>query len=48
MTPDPITLTSKDVISKARDIMVRRKIDHIPIVDPSDETGLLKRNSYIS
>lgn len=42
MTPDPITLTSKDVISKARDIMVRRKIDHIPIVDPTDETGLLK------
>jgi CBS domain-containing protein len=42
MTPDPITLTSKDVISKARDIMVRRKIDHIPIVDPTYETGLLK------
>ncbi len=42
MTPDPITLTSKDVISKARNIMTRRKIDHIPIVDPLDETGLLK------
>ncbi|MGE0243213.1 MAG: HPP family protein [Nitrososphaeraceae archaeon] len=42
MTPDPITLTSKDEISKARDIMIRRKIDHIPVVDPLDETGSIK------
>jgi CBS domain-containing protein len=33
MTPDPITVEKNDNAAKARNIMIRRKIDQVPILD---------------
>lgn len=33
MTPDPVTLASSAMVAAARDIMRKRKIDQVPIVD---------------
>jgi CBS domain-containing protein len=33
MTPNPIVITPKDRVSTARNIMMRRRIDHLPIVE---------------
>jgi CBS domain-containing protein len=35
MTSNPITLEKNDQASKARNIMLRRRIDHLPVVDAS-------------
>ena len=33
MTPSPVTIMTKDRISTAKDIMIRRRIDHLPVVE---------------
>jgi CBS domain-containing protein len=33
MTPNPTTIISKDRVSSAKGIMVRHRIDHLPVVE---------------
>ena len=40
MTPNPIVITPKDRVSTARNIMMRRRIDHLPIVEEQENTKL--------
>jgi CBS domain-containing protein len=42
MTPNPVTLTSKDRVSTAKGIMSRHKIDHLPIVEKKDGSISIK------
>jgi len=39
MTPNPTTITSKDKVSAAKGIMIRHKIDHIPVVEKRQQRG---------
>ncbi|GBC75799.1 Inosine-5'-monophosphate dehydrogenase [archaeon HR06] len=41
MTPHPITLDLRDKVSKAKSIMLRRKIDHLPITEEGKLKGVL-------
>jgi len=41
MTPHPITLDLRDKVSKAKSIMLRRKIDHLPITEEGKLKGIL-------
>lgn len=40
LTPNPIVITPKDRVSTARNIMMRRRIDHLPIVEEQENTKL--------
>ena len=52
MTPSPITIMTKDRISTAKDIMIRRRIDHLPVVEkerkgPPTLKGILTSNHVL-
>ncbi|MHB1908746.1 MAG: CBS domain-containing protein [Nitrososphaerales archaeon] len=47
MTPDPITLDEWDDIGKARRIMVRRKIDQIPVTKQGKLNGVVSSESIV-
>ena len=44
MTANPITIDEEDLVSKARNIMVRRRIDHLPVLAEHKLTGILTSN----
>jgi CBS domain-containing protein len=35
LTPDPITISSKEHLAKARSIMITKRIDHLPVIQDS-------------
>ena len=39
MTPNPTTITSKDKVSAAKGIMIRHRIDHLPVVEKRQQRG---------
>ncbi len=41
MSPSPITISVTDKISKAREIMLRRKIDHLPVMKFKQVSGII-------
>jgi CBS domain-containing protein len=41
LTPNPITIDSKDVISKARKIIMSNRIDHIPVIKDNKVSSIL-------
>jgi len=41
LTPNPITVDSKDVLSKARKIIMSNRIDHIPVINDSKVSSVL-------
>lgn len=41
MTPSPVTIAPSERVSKAREIMLRRKIDHLPIEKDRKVRGIL-------
>jgi predicted transcriptional regulator len=41
LTPNPITVDSKDVLSKARKIIMSNRIDHIPVINGSKVSSVL-------
>lgn len=47
MTRNPITLSSDDLTSKARKIMVRKNIDHLPILIKNELNGILTSNQIV-
>jgi len=47
MTPSPASLTGDDQVSKARSLMLRRKIDHLPIVDDQKLRGVLTSSQIV-
>ena len=47
MTNNPITIGKLDRATKARNIMVRRKIDHLPIMDAQQAKGLVTSTQMI-
>lgn len=48
MTPHPITLEERDKISKARNLMRRRRIDHLPILSSGKLSGILTSTQLIA
>ena len=47
MTPNPASLEVGDEISKARTLMLRRKIDHLPIIGDQKLKGILTSNQIV-
>ncbi|MDH2900738.1 MAG: CBS domain-containing protein [archaeon] len=47
MTPDPITLEKEDDIGKARRIMIRRRIDQIPVINDGKIHGVVSSASIV-
>jgi CBS domain-containing protein len=47
MTRNPITLSSDDLASKARNLMIRKKIDHLPVVIENELHGILTSNQIV-
>jgi CBS domain-containing protein len=47
MTPDPITLEEQDEIGKARRIMIRRKIDQIPLTREGKLSSVVSSDSIV-
>jgi len=47
MSAKPLTLTRDDSASKARNLMIRRKIDHIPIVNGKKLSGILTSSHLV-
>jgi len=47
MTGNPITLSRDDLTSKARSLMIRRKIDHIPILTGDKLSGILTSSHIV-
>jgi CBS domain-containing protein len=47
MTARPIVLREKDKISTARNIMIRRRIDHIPLVNEKQKLSSIVTSSHI-
>lgn len=41
MTPNPLTLSSRDQASEALSLMTRRNIRHLPVVDGNDVVGVI-------
>jgi CBS domain-containing protein len=48
MTPQPVTATATDLVTKARSIMRRRGFDHIPILQNGKVSGILTSYHIIS
>jgi len=48
MTPSPITLDERDNVSKARSLMRRRRIDHLPILSSGHLAGMVTSSHIIS
>jgi len=47
MTRNPITLSSNDLTSKARKLMIRKKIDHLPVIIENELHGILTSNQIV-
>lgn len=47
MTGNPVTLSRDSLVSKARGLMVRRKIDHIPVLSGNKLCGILTSNHIV-
>jgi CBS domain-containing protein len=47
MTPNPITMSETEKAAKAREIMVRRRIDHLPVLGGGKLAGILTSNHLI-
>ncbi len=47
MTGNPMTLNRDDLASKARSLMLRRRIDHLPILDQNKQLGGILTSSHI-
>jgi CBS domain-containing protein len=47
MTPSPASLTDDDEISKARSLMLRRRIDHLPIIVNQKLKGVLTSSRIV-
>ncbi len=47
MTPNPITIDESDKIAKARDIMIRREIDHLPVLSERRLAGILTSSDIV-
>ena len=47
MTGNPITLYSDDLASKARSLMIRRRIDHLPVLDGKKLSGILTSSHIV-
>jgi len=47
MTPGPICVSKGDEVSKARRLMIKRKIDQIPILDGSKLDGVITSHSIV-
>ena len=47
MTPNPITIESADTVLKAKNLMLRRKIDHLPIMKNGKLAGIVDSNSIL-
>lgn len=41
MTENPITIGSEDKVSTAKDLMMRRKIDHLPVVEQENNNKII-------
>jgi CBS domain-containing protein len=48
MTSAPITIRANDNAAKARELMVRRKIDHLPVVGDGKLIGIVTSNDLIN
>jgi CBS domain-containing protein len=47
MTPNPASLSGSDEIAKARNLMLRRKIDHIPVAENGKLSGMLTSSQIV-
>lgn len=47
MSPSPITLSTGEKVSKARGIMLRRRIDHLPIIGGGKVSGLITSSHIV-
>ena len=47
MSPSPITISIKEKISKAREIMLRRKVDHLPVVKFKRVGGIITSTQIV-
>lgn len=47
MTPSPTSLTENDKVSKARSLMLRRRIDHLPIIVGQKLRGMLTSSRIV-
>ncbi|MDA4112024.1 MAG: CBS domain-containing protein [Thaumarchaeota archaeon] len=47
MTPDPICADTSDSAAKARSIMIRRKVDQLPILDALKLTGIITSDDIV-
>ena len=47
MTPQPITIKSTSPVSSARDLMTRKKIDQVPVVDENGLVGIVTSDELV-
>jgi CBS domain-containing protein len=47
MTPQPITIKSSSPVSSARDLMARKKIDQVPVVDEKGLIGIVTSDELV-
>ena len=47
MTPQPITIKSSSPVSSARDLMTRKKIDQVPVVDEKGLVGIVTSDELV-
>jgi CBS domain-containing protein len=47
MTPDPVTIQADDATSKAREIMLRRSFDHLPVIKNYKPYGVLTSSQLL-
>lgn len=47
MTRNPVNLAREDLVSKARGLMIRRKIDHLPVLNGNELEGLLTSSGIV-
>lgn len=47
MTPNPLTLSSRDQASEALSLMTRRNIRHLPVVDGNDVVGVVSASDLL-
>jgi len=48
MTPEPICISSRDRVSKAQALMIRRKIDQVPVLKGGKLCGVVTSKSIVS
>jgi len=47
MTPEPITVRREDKVAKARNLMVSKRIDHLPVTDGMKLEGILTSSDIV-